>query len=85
VYFIRKRKACDKVAPHFVAALTGIGCEWTTGQNERRQFDGRFAELEEFKNNQGTISFLGEDRNINLKLATWTGYAKSTAIKVLKK
>jgi hypothetical protein len=68
-----------------VAALTGIGFEWTTCQNERGQFNVRFAELEEFKNNHGTVSFLGEDKKNNLKLATWTGCAKSTTIKVLKK
>jgi hypothetical protein len=85
VHYIRKRKACDKVAPRFVAASTGIGFEWTTGQHERGQFDLRFAELEEFKNNHGTVYFIGEDKKNNLKLATWTGYVKSTAIKMLKK
>jgi hypothetical protein len=84
-HYIRKRKACDKLASHFVAALTRIGFEWTAGQNERGQFDMRFAELGEFKNNHSTVSFLGKEKKNNLKLATWTGYAKSMAIKVLKK
>jgi hypothetical protein len=68
-----------------VVALTGIGFEWTTGQSPRGQFNIRIAELEEFKNTHGTTSFLGEDKMNFPKLATWTAYAKSIAIKVLNK
>jgi hypothetical protein len=68
-----------------VDALNGIDFEWTTGQNSRRQFKVRFTKLDEFKNNHDTISFLCEDKNNFPKLASWTAYVKSTAIKVLMK
>jgi hypothetical protein len=73
------------VDAHYVVALNVIKFEWMTGQSPRGQFDFRFAELEEFKNNHGTTSFLGEYKKNHPKLATWTSYAKSTTIKVLNK
>jgi hypothetical protein len=70
---------------HYAIALNGIHFEWTPGQSPRGQFDIRFSEVKEFKNNHDTVSFLGEDKNNFPKLATWTAYAKSMAIKVLNK
>jgi hypothetical protein len=85
VHSIRKRKACDELASHCVFALNEIPCECKTGQSPRGQLDVRFAELEEFKNTHGTISFLDEEKKNHPKLSTWTAYAKITAIKVLNK
>jgi hypothetical protein len=85
VHYIRKRKVRDRLADHYVVALNGIDFEWTTGQIPRGQFEVRFAELGEFKNNHGTVYFLGEDKKNFPKLASWTAYVKITAIKVLKK
>jgi hypothetical protein len=85
VHYIRKSRICDELADHYGVALNGIKCEWTTGQSQRGQFDVRFAELDDFKNNHGTVYFLGEDKKNFPQLAIWTAYAKSMVIKVLKK
>jgi hypothetical protein len=85
VHYIRKRKARDELAAHYVVALNGINFEWTTGQSPRGQFKVRFAELEEFKNNHGTVFFSWRGQEDPPKLTTWTAYAKSMAIKVLTK
>jgi hypothetical protein len=85
VHYVRKRKARDQVAHCVVTALNGIDFQWTAGQSPGGQFEVRFAKLEEFKKNHGTVSFLGEDKNNFPKLASWTFYAKSMAIKVLNK
>jgi hypothetical protein len=85
VHYIRKRKAIDVLPDHHVDALDGIKFQWTAGQSPRGRFEVRFAKLEDFKKTYGTISFLGEDKTEFPKLASWTFYAKITAIKVLKK
>jgi hypothetical protein len=43
------------------------------------------AELEDFKNDHGTTSFPGKYKKNYPKLATWTSYRKSMAIKVFTK
>jgi hypothetical protein len=85
VNYIRKRKACDQLAPRFVTALNGIDFQWTAGQSPIGHFEVRFAELEKFKKTHSTISFIGEDKKKPPKLTSWTFYAKRRAIKVLNK
>jgi hypothetical protein len=80
---VRKRKACDQLAPHVVTALNGINFQWTAGQSLRGKFEIRFAKLEESKKTHGTVSFLGEDKKNFPKLASLIFYAKSTSIKVI--
>jgi hypothetical protein len=85
VHYTTNRNARYESANHYVVALNGINFDWTTRQSPRGQFEVKFAELEEFDNKHGTISFLGEDNNTFPKLATWTAYTKITAINMLNK
>jgi hypothetical protein len=73
------------LAPHVVTALNGIDVQWKAGQSPRVQFEVSFAELEEFKKARGTTYFFGKEKKKFPKLASWTFYSKSTAIKVLNK
>jgi hypothetical protein len=70
---------------HHVDALNGLVCEWVTGQSDRTNFEDWLAQLEDFKQNRGIVGFFGEDKKGYSKLASWSFYAKNTAIEVLEK
>jgi hypothetical protein len=54
-----------------------------SGTDYQKGFEGWFAELVEYRKQNGTVKVLGDNKKKNPQLAKWGNYARRTAIAVL--